>query len=56
MVEAYIFLQTEIKMVVLFDEFLQVCVFSLQPHVAVLIPSYQMYFYTVTPATRAAFA
>ena len=32
------FLQTDIKMVVLFDEFLQVCVFSLQSHVSVLIP------------------
>ena len=53
LVEAYL-LQTEIKMVVLFDEFLQVCVFMASRLCS--YPSFQAYLYPSTPATQAAFA
>jgi hypothetical protein len=43
------------KMVVLFDEFLQV-VSSLQPRVSVLISRFKAYLYPSTPAAQASFA
>ena len=54
LVEAY-FLQVEIKMVVLFDEFLQVRVFITASRLC-SHPSFQAYLYPATPATQAAFA
>ena len=53
LVEAYL-LQTEVKMVVLFDEFLQVCVFIVSRLCSHF--SLQAYLYPATPATQAAFA
>ena len=53
LVEAYL-LQTEIKMVVLLDEFLQVCVITASRPCT--YPSFQVYLYPETPATQAAFA
>lgn len=54
LVEAYL-LQTEMKTVVLLDEFLQVCVFvtALRLH---SYPSFQVYLYPETQATQDAFA
>ena len=54
LVEAYL-LQTDIKMVVLFDEFLQVCVFITASRLYSYF-SFQVYLYPATPATQAAFA